>query len=87
MQSFMGVLVWSSHQEINAALAVALCAAFDAAEQGGECKERAQQVAAGQIPPLYLQGLQLASWPGRCQVFLHHIVMSTHRFLNSRTQT
>ena len=57
-----------SHQEINAALAVALCSAFEASSSAPKAKQRAELVGQGSLPESYIQGLQSAQWPGRCQV-------------------
>lgn len=65
------VLVACSHQELNAALAIALTAAFEAAESRPSARGNAASVAAGTLPAAYAKGLAAASWPGRCQVHSH----------------
>lgn len=57
------------HQKTNAALALALVGAWEAASgRGPAAIERAAAVAAGTIPPEYAAGLEAAAWPGRGQV-------------------
>ena len=56
------------HQEINAALAVALAAAFEATETTQQARDNVASFAQHILPDDYARGLQSASWPGRCQV-------------------
>ena len=60
------------HQEINAALAVALAAAFEAAETTPQARENVAKLVQHILPDAYARGLQSASWPGRCQVCPPH---------------
>jgi len=67
-----------SHQDINAALAVALCWAFEAQETSAAAMGRVPQLAKGDLPDSYIRGLQSAQWPGRCQVggsFSSHMLL------------
>lgn len=57
-----------SHQKINAALAIALAAEFEAQAGNASATERAAMLQQGVLPMCYAEGLRQASWPGRCQV-------------------
>ena len=68
------------HQRENAALAVALAAAWEEATAaagggkggggggGGKALQRAAAVRRGELPAEYVAGLQAATWPGRGQI-------------------
>ena len=59
------------HQRVNAALAVALCSAWEQAQSGPPLHgraERVQQLQARHLPATYAQGLLTCHWPGRSQV-------------------
>eukprot|EP00887_Chlorella_sp_A99_P007527 scaffold2.g7527.t1 len=62
------------HQKVNAALALALVAAWEAstpeaaARNGGAAARRAAQLAAGVIPAEYAAGLERVHWPGRSHI-------------------
>lgn len=63
------------HQELNASLAVALAAAWEAdraATQTGHiaAQERVDSIQKGVLPEAYAKGLESTTWPGRSQV--HH---------------
>ena len=75
----VGVGLRGGHQEANAALAVALCRAWERRrgrtqpldpEQGPGGDEDLEGVlrADRALPPAYVEGLQLVKWPGRSQV-------------------
>lgn len=53
---------------MNAALAIALAAAFEAREQSQAAQESVKLLASQVLPEAYRFGLAVASWPGRCQV-------------------
>ena len=66
-----------AHQRVNAALAVALAAAWEAqhaqhAHASGHAAtaagERAEAVARLRLPEAYREGLQACYWPGRAEV-------------------
>ena len=58
------------HQRVNAALAVALCGAWEQGQarpaQGRD--ERVKQLQSMRLPAAYAQGLLTCHWPGRSQV-------------------
>eukprot|EP00877_Chromochloris_zofingiensis_P004091 jgi/Chrzof1/13683/Cz08g08020.t1 len=61
------------HQELNASLAVALAAAWEAdraATQTGHiaAQERVDSIQKGVLPEAYAKGLESTTWPGRSQV-------------------
>ena len=75
----VGVGLRGAHQEVNAALAVALCRAWERRrdrtqpldlEQGPGGQEDLEGVlrADRALPPAYVEGLQQVKWPGRSQV-------------------
>lgn len=66
------------HQRVNAALAVALCAAWEKKHQSNP---RLALLEEGHLPDTYLHGLASTSWPGRSQVV--HDVAPYHNIFNA----
>jgi folylpolyglutamate synthase len=77
-----------AHQRVNASLAVALAAAWEAAYAteveatgaglldtvAGTAKSHAELVASGKLPASYIDGLRACEWPGRAQVHTLRVV-------------